>query len=117
MAIADTFCVVSVLMYDTWDDAVASDGPTRLNVSPSDVTACLPPLSDTVKYGLLTCLGRNAIVSLPDEFFGVDFVELALPEPELLSVLLLVEPHAATASARTGTRANFVMDMSLLTGM
>jgi hypothetical protein len=29
----------------------------------------------------------------------------------------LVEPHAATASASTGTRANFVMDMSLLTGM
>src|SRR5436190_18798239 len=63
IAIALTFCVVSVLMYDTCEEAVASDGPTRLNFSPSEVTACLPPLSEIVKYGLLICLGRNAIVS------------------------------------------------------
>jgi hypothetical protein len=54
---------------------------------------------------------------LPDAFFGADFDDELPDELELFSVLLLVEPHAATASASTGTSANFEMDMSLLTGM
>src|SRR5205814_1506736 len=105
MAIALTRCEVSVLMYDTCDDALASDGPTRLPCSPSCLSAVSPPLSEIVKYGLLTCLGRNAIFSP----FLIEALALACPpdalEPELVELLLLVEPQAAIANAAVSAAA------------
>src|SRR5881628_622466 len=61
ITIASCFCVVSVLMYDTCDGAVASDVPTRWSSPLTALTASAPPLSEIVKYGLLICLGRKAI--------------------------------------------------------
>src|SRR4051794_27215554 len=105
MAIASTFCEVSVLMYDTCDDALASDGPTSLASEPSALTASTPPLSEIVKYGLLTCLGRKAmfrpsLTSPPVAAVGVALDELELDELWLSS---FVEPHAVTASVETRT--------------
>src|SRR3954471_1321726 len=100
MTIASCFCVVSVLMYDTCDDAVASDGPTRLNSPLTALTASIPPLSEIVKYGLLICLGRKAIFS-PDLICALLSAwpddELEPPLDELLS--FLVEPQAPISSA------------------
>src|SRR3954470_5055893 len=103
MTIASCFCVVSVLMYDTCDDAVASDGPTRLNSPLSALTASWPPLSEIVKYGLLICLGRNAIFrpdlsSPPPPAAGVLADEAPEPLDDSFSVLSLVDPHALTVS-------------------
>src|SRR3954452_9596153 len=97
IAIALTFCEVSVLMYETCDDALASDGPTRLPLSPSSLSAFRPPLSEIVKYALLTCLGRNATFSpfLIEAFAFAVPPEAALPLVDVLE--LLVDPHAATA--------------------
>src|SRR4051794_26859470 len=107
MAIASTCCEASVLMYDTCDDALASDGPTSLADEPSALTASTPPLSEIVKYGLLTCLGRNAIcrpfLIVPP--LAPVLVLLDDAPVELLSVLFLVEPHAATASVDARTHA------------
>src|SRR3954454_24945670 len=98
MTIASCFCVVSVLMYDTCDEAVASDGPTRLNSPLSAVTASSPPLSEIVKYGLLICLGRKAIfrpgLIAPPAAASVAFA--AGVAADSLDVSSFVEPHAAT---------------------
>src|SRR3954463_1165911 len=98
ITIADTFCVVSVLMYGTCALAVASDGPTRWNFAPAPSTAFLPPSSEIVKYGLLSCLGRNATVSDDASFFAVVAVAAGL-DALSLSVLSFVEPQLANASA------------------
>src|SRR3954453_6986002 len=108
IAIAPTFWVLSVLMYGTWAVGEVSDGPTRLNFAPRPSTAVLPPLSEIVKYGLLSCLGRNAAAASEARL-----VAAAVPAAEVavlagLSVLFFVEPHAATTStgARTPRRAS-----------
>src|SRR3954453_18549773 len=100
ITIASCFCVVSVLMYDTCEDALASDGPTRLYSPLTALTASSPPLSETVKYGLLICLGRKAIFSPslidplppPEDWAGVEAGALEL------SVLSFVDPQAVTPS-------------------
>src|SRR3954470_6089427 len=101
MAIASTCCEASVLMYETCDDALASDGPTSLASEPRALTASTPPLSEIVKYGLLTCLGRKAMFrpSLTSPPVAAVVVAL-LDELELeeLSLSSFVEPHADTAS-------------------
>src|SRR3954465_871643 len=100
ITIASCFCVVSVLMYDTCDEAVASDGPTRLYSPLTALTASSPPLSEIVKYGLLICLGRKAIFSpslidpLPPDAASV-FAGVAAG---WLSVLSFVDPQAVTPS-------------------
>src|SRR3954453_15127086 len=98
ITIASCFCVVSVLMYDTCDEALASDGPTRLYSPLTALTASSPPLSEIVKYGLLICLGRKAIFK----------PGLIAPPPEAASVFAgagveldvssLVDPQALTPS-------------------
>src|SRR3954454_16751680 len=122
MTIASCFCVVSVLMYDTCDDAVASDGPTRLNSPLTALTASSPPLSEIVKYGLLICLGRKAI-------FRPGLISAPPPPLEVLSLvaagvaldsLSLVEPQAAATNAlATACAASpcvpIFVDISLLT--
>src|SRR3954452_9071581 len=115
IAIALTFCEVSVLMYETCDDALASDGPTRLPLSPSSLSALRPPLSEIVKYGLLICLGRNATLRpfLIDALASAEPDDEAEPELELWS--FFVEPHApiasAAASAATATPRLRVMTL------
>src|SRR3954470_17140548 len=108
MAIASTCCEASVLMYETCDDALASDGPTSLASEPSALTASTPPLSEIVKYGLLTCLGRNAtfrpfLTSPPVAAVLVELLVLELDELESLSSF--VEPHAVMANAGARTHA------------
>ena len=49
-------------MYGTCAEAVACDGPTSVTVSPSTLAACCDPAKATVKYSLLICFGKNAIV-------------------------------------------------------
>ena len=76
-------------------------GPTSLYFSPSSSRAFLPPLSEVVKYGLLTCLGRKPTVR---PFFSVAS-GFALPAlaagPELsLTSFFVVPPHAVAARAR-----------------
>src|SRR3954452_4772657 len=105
IAIAPTFCVVSVLMYGTCAVGDVSDGPTRLNCAPRPSTAVLPPLSEIVKYGLLRCLGRNATV-MSEALLVAAAVAVAGGEVAVrasLSVLFSVEPQAATPS--TGARS------------
>src|SRR4051794_15736344 len=119
MAIASTFCEVSVLMYDTCDDALASDGPTSLASEPSALTASTPPLSEIVKYGLLTCLGRKAMFRPSLTSPPVAAVVVALDELELDELVLLssfVEPHAVMASAGARTHAK-VTNVRLIRGM
>src|SRR4051794_13276865 len=102
MTIAFWRCEVSVLMYDTCDEALASDGPTRLNTPFTELTASSPPLSDTVKYGLLICLGRKAILrpSLIGALGSAFDDAFELLEPLELDSLELsfVEPQADTPS-------------------
>src|SRR5689334_16028222 len=88
IAIAPTFWVVSVLMYGTCAVGAVSDGPTRLNFAPSPSTAVLPPLSEIVKYGLFSCLGRNATVTSEALLAAAVAVELAAGVLDELSVLL-----------------------------
>src|SRR6201991_4582133 len=117
MTIASCFCVVSVLMYDTCDDAVASDGPTRLNSPLSALTASSPPLSEIVKYGLLICFGRKAIfrpslIAPPPE---AAVAVAAGADDVLLSVLSLVEPQAATPRALvTATAVSAYLSIGIL---
>src|SRR3954462_9099792 len=124
ITIAETFCVVSVLMYGTCALAVASDGPTRWNFAPAPSTAFLPPSSDVVKYGLFSCLGRNATVSDDTSFFALSVAAAVAvpcaPLPEFSSSF--VEPHAETTRAlaiakAARPRVPIDMDMSLLTGV
>src|SRR3954447_4501845 len=108
IAMASTFCEVRVLMYETCDDALASDGPTRLPSPPSVLTASSPPLSEIAKYGLLSCLGRKAIfrpflTSPPALLAGCVEVEAGVADE--LDSLLFVEPQAARTSAATSARA------------
>src|SRR4051812_16920540 len=122
IAIAPTFCVVSVLMYGTCAVGDVSDGPTRLNFAPRPSTAVLPPLSEMVKYGLLSCLGRNATVTSEALLVAAAVAAAEVAVLAALSVLFFVEPHAATIStgARTPRRASLEtidVDISLLTGM
>src|SRR5215210_7729003 len=105
MAIASTFCEVSVLMYETCDDAFASEGPTRLPSPLTSLTASRPPLSEIVKYGLLICLGRKAIFSpdLISALLSACPVDAELPFELPLSSF--VEPHAAIGSATASAAA------------
>src|SRR4051812_9678129 len=124
MTIASCFCVVSVLMYDTCDEAVASDGPTRLYSPLRALTASSPPLSEIVKYGLLICLGRKAIfrpslICPPPPPEEASLVAAGVAADSLSS---LVEPHAATANALNTAKAAIPrvaidVDISLLTGV
>src|SRR4051795_6366289 len=102
MTIASCFCVVSVLMYDTCDEAVASDGPTRLYSPLSALTASSPPLSEIVKYGLLICLGRKAIfrpsLICPPPPDAAASCVLAGAGVDSVDVSSLVEPQALTPS-------------------
>src|SRR3954462_2144619 len=124
MTIASCFCVVSGLMYDTCDEAVASDGPTRLNVPLTALTASSPPLSEIVKYGLLICFGRNAIfrpdLISPPPAAGVFADDAPDPLDDSLSVLSFVDPHAVTVSMPAATSATrpalLDLNISLLTG-
>src|SRR4051812_1456471 len=104
MTIASCFCWVRVLMYDTWLEALASDGPTSLLTPLNAPAASEPPLSAMVKYGLLICLGRNAIFS-PSFSGAFGFAAAALLAAAEVSVFvsfLVVPPHAASiAPVRT----------------
>src|SRR5450631_4193811 len=51
-------------MNGTWAAPVAVDGPTCLNCPPNSPAACIAPVAAVSKYGLLTCLGRNATLSV-----------------------------------------------------
>src|SRR3954453_21200089 len=126
ITIASCFCVVSVLMYDTCDDAVASDGPTRLNSPPKAFVASSPPLSEIVKYGLLICLGRKPIfrpgLIFPPPAASVAALVAAGVAADSLSLLSFVEPQAATTNALATAKAAIprepiMVDISLLTGL
>src|SRR4051794_17083407 len=126
MTIASCFCVVSVLMYDTCEDAVASGGPTRLNSPPKAFVASSPPLSEIVKYGLLICFGRKAIfrpglISPPAAALVAALVAAGVAA-DSLSLLSFVEPQAATTNALATAKAAIprepiMVDISLLTGV
>src|SRR5437773_7766478 len=67
----------------------------------------MPPLSATVKYGLLSCLGRKAILR-PCLIGALGLAwpaaaVVALPPPELS---LVVPPQAASATAQVTARAS-----------
>src|SRR4051812_20032344 len=109
-------------MYDTCDEALASDGPTRLYSPLTALTASSPPLSEIVKYGLLIALGRKAIFS-PSLIWPPPAAAasvLAGAGVDSVDVSSLVEPQALTPSrpamANAARPALFVMDMALLTG-
>src|SRR5579859_6452524 len=108
-AIAETCCCVSVLTYETCPAvSVALVVPTSLYVSPRAVSAVLPPVSEVVKYGLLTCFGRNATVRpvFVDAFGFADAPVPAAAEDAAASVEPLVAPpHAVSPSASSGATA------------
>src|SRR5262245_22350894 len=88
------------------------------------VTASSPPLSEIVKYGLLTCLGRKAIFRpslIPPPPLACSCVAAGVAA-DSLSVLSFVEPHAATTSALAAAktarpRVPIDVDIALLTGL
>src|SRR5919112_2502116 len=52
IAITSCCCWISVLMYETCEEALASFGPTSLYSPLSSPSAALPPLTSTSEYGL-----------------------------------------------------------------
>jgi hypothetical protein len=68
-----------------------------------------------VKYGLLTCLGRNEIFS-PDLMaaLGLALPVAWLPEPLLLELLRVVPPHAAVNSTVASATAVTALRLSFL---
>src|SRR6266545_1975948 len=97
---------MSVLMYETCEEADASDGPTSLPVPPNSDTAPVPPLSAMVKYGLLICLGRKAIFRP----FLIAALGLAAPADEAwppcgLTSSLVVPPQPAATRVSAATDA------------
>src|SRR5213592_3437051 len=100
-------------MYGTCAEASAVDGPTSLADEPSFLIASTPPLSAIVKYGLFTCLGRNAILSPvfvapPDELLLEVDAEAGALFASLL--LFLVEPQAAKPTEATAAHVTTTSD-------
>src|SRR4051812_1443177 len=107
MRMASCRCWTRVLMYDTWEEALASDGPTSLPLPPKSPAAVIPAVSRIFRYGLLICLGRKA--SFSPFFSGASGSALALLlAGPLLSLSFLVvppQPDRATARAQTAAAA------------
>src|ERR1044072_6535797 len=107
MRMASCRCWTRVLMYETWEEALASDGPTSLPLPPNSRAAPIPEVSRIFRYGLLICLGGKR--SFTPVFSGASGSDLA-PDPlsalPLLSVsFLVVPPQPARATARAQTAA------------
>src|SRR3954470_22437803 len=93
-------CWISVLMYETCDEAEASFGPTSLYSPLSSPTATLPPPVSTSEYGLFSCLGRYAILRpVLSSAFGLAEAPACAGEPVSEEFSLVVPPHAVTARA------------------
>src|SRR2546426_1106578 len=72
----------------------------------TSVRAFSPPLSAEVKYGLLTCLGRNPTVRpFLRAALGSALAVEAAAASSLLELFLVVPPQAVAASAREVTAA------------
>src|SRR5215212_7443591 len=105
VAMTSTPCWVSVLMKLTWEEALASVGPTSLYSPSISPTAASPPPSATSKYGLFSCLGRKAIFS-PEGISAsgsASAPELSLPLPLVSSSPRVVPPQAAVVSTIAAT--------------
>src|SRR5579885_762156 len=109
MTMALTCCSVSVVIKGICAAALALDGPTCWNFPFRSFAASWPPEAAVVKYGLLTCLGRNAILSEAELAPGVPPPPVLPPPPQAVSA-----SRASTMRPGISVRNSFLTVFSSL---